>query len=85
MTNCSMLPLYVGHHLGSIKAGVCAVWQTRNPNKCTPYLRAISTKIEISSTTRGGTSQNSTDLDSGRRPKLKFEEFFEISPLVVET
>jgi len=57
---------------------------TRNPNKCTPYLRAISTKIEIISTTRGGTSQNSTDLDSGRRPKLKSEEFFEVPPLVVE-
>ena len=57
---------------------------TRNPNKCTPYLRAISTKIEIISTTRGGTSQNSTDLDSGRRPKLKSDEFFEVPPLVVE-
>jgi hypothetical protein len=59
---------------------------TPNPNKCTHNLRgrAISTKIEIISTTRGGTSQNSTDFDSGRRPKLKSEEFCEVPPLVVE-
>ena len=57
---------------------------TPNPNKCTHNLRAISTKIEIISTTRGGTSQNSSDLDSGRRPKLKSVEFCEVPPLVDE-
>ena len=46
------------------------------------YAQSISTKLEVISTTRGGTSQNSTDLDSGRRPKLKSEEFCEVPPLV---
>ena len=34
-------------------AGWTSGARTQNPNMCTPYLRAISTKIEIISTTRG--------------------------------
>ena len=36
------------------------------------------------SATRGETSQNSSVLDMGRRPKLKSEEFSEVPPLVIE-
>ena len=74
---------------GGVQPGVdpsmcMCMHMTPNPNKCTHNLRAISTKIEIISTTRGGTSQKSTDLDSGRRPKLKSVDFCEVPPLVVE-
>ena len=48
---------------------------TQNPNKCTPYLRAISTKNEIISITRGYVTENSSDLSSGRRPTSKSDEF----------
>ena len=34
--------------------------------------------------TRVFTPKHLTDLDVGRRPKLKSEEFFEVPPLVVE-
>ena len=57
---------------------------TRNPNKCTPYLRAISTKIEIISTTRRGRSENSSVLSSGRRPVSKSVEFSDLPLVVVE-
>ena len=36
------------------------------------------------STTRDVTSKSSSDLDRGRRPKLKSEEFCEVTSLVVE-
>ena len=48
---------------------------TQNPNKCTHYLRAISTKIEIISCHRMVHNKNSTDLSSGRRPLSKTDEF----------
>ena len=57
---------------------------TRNPNKCTPYLRAISTKIEIISITIGVLFENSLDLDTGRRPELKSDEFSKSTPIVIE-
>ena len=44
----------------------------------------ISTKIEIISTTIGGTSENSSDLSLGRRPMSESEEFFEVPPLIIE-
>ena len=49
--------------------------RTQNPNKCTHYLRAISTKIEIISCHRMVHNKNSTDLSSGRRPLSKTDEF----------
>ena len=36
------------------------------------------------STTRDVTSKDSSDLDRGRRPKLKSEDFCEVTSLVVE-
>ena len=44
----------------------------------------ISNKIEIISISEGVTSKNSSDLHMGRRPMSKNEEFFEVTPLVVE-
>ena len=46
--------------------------------------RAISTKIEIISTTRGVVTENLSDLDSGRRPELESDEFSVTTPLIVE-
>ena len=57
---------------------------TQNPNMCTHYLRAISTKIEIISITKAGTSHFSTDLDSGRRPEVKSDEKCEVTLLAIE-
>ena len=72
---------YAGWHRGVPMA--YGPWTPNRPNKYTHYLRAISIKIEIISTLRGGTSQNSTDLDSGRRPMLKSVEFGEVPPFVL--
>ena len=55
--------------------------RTQNPNKCTPYLRVISTKIEIFSSYTVLTSKKSTDLSSGRRPLSKSVEFFDVRTL----
>ena len=60
---------------------------TSNPNKSEYNLRAISTQIEIISrvsTTRGVVTENSSDLDLGRRPELESDEFSVTTPLVVE-
>ena len=57
---------------------------TPNPNKCTHYLRAISTKIEMMSTTTAVTTENSSDLSSGRRPVSKSVEFAVVTAMVVE-
>ena len=57
---------------------------TSNPNKTKHNLRAISTQIEIISTARGVVTENSSDLDSGRRPELESDEFSVTTPLVVE-
>ena len=40
--------------------------------------------LEIISTTKGGTSQNSSDLSLGRRPESNSDEFYEVPHLVVE-
>ena len=48
--------------------------RTPNPNKCTHYLRTISTKIEIISLTTMRVSEKSSDLDSGRRPESKSDD-----------
>ena len=57
---------------------------TPNPNKCTHYLRTISTKIEIISLTTMRVSENSSDLDSGRRPESKSDEFSDTRIVVSE-
>ena len=57
---------------------------TQNPNKCTPYLRAISTKIEIISITIAVTTKNSSDLSSGRHPKSKSDEFLVVTAVVAK-
>ena len=57
---------------------------TQNPNKWPPYLRAISTKNEIISSTIAVTTKNSTDLSSGRRPMSKSVEFLVVTAMVVE-
>ena len=57
---------------------------TQNPNKCTHYLRSISTKIEIISITIGVLLENSSDLSSGRRPVSKSNEFSKSTPIVIE-
>ena len=48
------------------------------------YLRAISHKNENISTSKGGTSHFSMEMESGRRPKLKSVEKCEVPPLYVE-
>ena len=57
---------------------------TRNPNMWSPYLRAISSKTEIISITSLVLFKNSSDLDSGRRPELKSDEFLKSTKLVIE-
>ena len=49
-----------------------------------PYLRAISSKTEIISITSLVLFKNSSDLDSGRRPELKSDEFLKSTKLVIE-
>ena len=63
-------------------ANACAM--TQNFNKCTHYLRAISTKIEIISKTKRITPHLASDLSSGRRPKLKSNEKCGVILLVFE-
>ena len=62
------------HRLQELQESAAA-FATQNPNKCTHYLRAISTKIEIISCHRMVHNKNSTDLSSGRRPLSKTDEF----------
>ena len=57
---------------------------TPTPNECTHYLRTISTKIEIISLTTMRVSENSSDLDSGRRPESKSDEFLDTRIVVSE-
>ena len=45
--------------------------QTQNPNKCTPYLRAISTKIEIISISIAVTTKNSSGFELGAPPQVQ--------------
>ena len=79
----STIALRVGR---SHRTRVPVMWSilTPNPNKCTHYLRAISTKIEIISTTIAVTTENSADLSSGRRPVSKSVEFAVVTAMVVE-
>ena len=60
------------------------ITMTPNPNKWSHYLRAISTKIEIISTTKLVILENSSDLSSGRRPVSESEEFSKITNLGIE-
>ena len=57
---------------------------TPNPNKCTHGFSGFKHKIAIISIPRGVVTENSSDLDSGRRPKLRSVEFFVTTPLVIE-
>ena len=57
---------------------------TPNPNKCTHGFSGFKHKIAIISIPRGVVTENSSDLDSGRRPKLRSFEFFVTTPLVIE-
>ena len=57
---------------------------TRNPNKCTHYLRAISTIVEIISIIKRVTSHFSSELSSGRRPESKSDEKCEVTLLIIE-
>ena len=58
--------------------------KTPNPNKCTHGFSGFKHKIAIISIPRGVVTENSSDLDSGRRPKLRSVEFFVTTPLVIE-
>ena len=58
--------------------------QTPNPKKCTHGFSGFKHKIAIISIPRGVVTENSSDLDSGRRPKLRSVEFFVTTPLVIE-
>jgi hypothetical protein len=74
------------HHADSLAADQAQEisWHgssTRNPNKCTPYLRVISTKIEIFSSYTVLTPENSTTLSLGRRPLSKSVEFSDVRTL----
>ena len=66
------------------RARGCRALMTPNPNRWSHYLRAISTKIEIISTTNLVILENSSDLSSGRRPVSESEEFSKITKLGIE-
>ena len=65
--------------LGPPKKKVCEVGASLSRN-----LRAISNKIEITSTTIAIHLENSSDLSSGRRPLSKSDECLRWIALVIE-
>ena len=54
------------------------------PNNLSTFLGGFTQKIMIIKITRRGNPKNSSDLDLGRRPELKSDEFSGLPRLVIE-
>ena len=61
---------------------VLVLFDPKYPISVDIFLGKVTNGRRHISTTRGGTSQNSSDLSLGRRPESKFVEFCEVPPLV---
>jgi hypothetical protein len=57
---------------------------TDAPNNESTFPERSPDNLDIFSITRALTSENSTDLSSGRRPLFKSDAFSEVSTLVIE-